>query len=154
MWKYAFSRYLLEKKLAKTKQEFYNCIVGLQMVSSQEDQSFSTMNNLKTRSISSSTINSTTSMTNTSTTDTNTNTNTTEDSFLYQSRHGESSSYFSRSRSTSQKSLLTNTTGTLSSDSILFKHLSLSPKQEIVFKSYYLLRSIAIDLRLYVCVYC
>ena len=130
-------RYLLENKLAKTKQEFYNCIVGLQMLSDQDDLSFSSMNNLKARSTSSTTINST-------------NSTTTEDTFIYQSRYGESSSYFSRSRSTSQKSLLTNTTGTLSSESIMFKHLSLSPKQEIIFKSYHVLRSIAIDLRLYV----
>lgn len=74
-------------------------------------------------------------------------------SSLYQTRSGESSIFsLRRSQSVSSKSLLSDTTGTIHEETVDLKHVTLNKKQEVILKAYHLLRSMAIDLRLFVCV--
>lgn len=73
-------------------------------------------------------------------------------SSLYQTRSGESSIFSRRSQSVSSKSLLSDTTGTIHEETVDLKHVTLNRKQEVILKAYHVLRSMAIDLRLFVCV--
>lgn len=80
--------------------------------------------------------------------------NETEEDLFYQNRSGEGS-LFRKSSSKSNRTLLSDTTGTIHED-LTGKHIELSPQQEVILKAYRILRSIAIDLRLFVCLsyYC
>lgn len=70
---------------------------------------------------------------------------------MYHTRSGERSNYLMRMSSTAtEKSILSDTTGTIHKESGQDKRFELTSKQEVVFKAYHLLRSIAIDIRLYV----